>query len=309
MKLLAGAGGSALAGSLADSRTSNYTFAMSAYQRGKIILKTIPSSQEQIPAIGMGTWLTFDAGNSDGKRKELREVLRVFREHGGKLIDSSPMYGSSERVVGDLVSDLNIREQLFLATKVWTHGANDGVVQMNSSIEKMRSGVMDLMQVHNLVDAKTHLQTLKAWKREGRVRYIGITHYMASAYPDLMLLIKEERPDFVQFNYSVRMREAEKRLLPFCKDNGVAVINNRPFDGGDLFNTIQGKRLPPWADEFAIKSWSQFFLKYIISHPAVTCAIPATSKPAHMLENISSAFGPLPDAASRQKMAEFYDQL
>lgn len=273
------------------------------------LLRTIPSSGEKIPAIGMGTWLTFDAGNSESKRNELKEVLRIFWERGGKLIDSSPMYGSSEKVVGDLVNDLKIRKDLFLATKVWTNGETSGISQMQQSFQKMRTERMDLMQVHNLVDVGTHLKTLRKWKAEGKIRYIGITHYLVSAYPDLMQLIRNEKPDFVQFNYNMSVREAEKNLLPFCADNGIAVINNRPFDGGDLFRKVNGKTFPAWAKDYDIHNWAQYFLKYIISHPAVTCAIPATSNPVHMQQNIGALYGRLPDLAMRKRMADFFDKL
>lgn len=274
-----------------------------------IILRTIPSTGEKIPAIGMGTWLTFDAGNSETRRKNLKEVLNIFSSRGGKLIDSSPMYGSSEKVAGDLVTNLKIRKDLFFATKVWTNGERDGIEQMQESFEKMQTTTMDLTQVHNLVDVDTHLPTLRKWKAAGKIRYIGITHYMVSAYPQLMRLIKNEKPDFVQFNYNIRVRDAEERLLPFCKDNGVAVINNRPLDGGSLFESVRGKNLPPWAKEYEIQNWAQFFLKYIISHPAVTCAIPATSKPEHMQENISAVYGLLPDAEGRKKMVDFLEKM
>jgi len=272
------------------------------------VLRTIPSSGEKIPAIGMGTWLTFDAGNSESKRKELKEVLRIFWENGGKLIDSSPMYGSSEKVVGDLITDLKFKKN-FLATKVWTNGEANGISQMQQSFQKMQTARMDLMQVHNLVDAEIHLKTLRKWKAEGKIRYIGITHYLVNAYPELMQLIKNEKPDFVQFNYNMAVRDAEKKLLPFCADTGIAVINNRPFDGGDLFRRINGKTLPSWTKDYDIRNWAQFFLKYIISHPAVTCAIPATSKQSHMHENIGALYGSLPDPAARNKMADFFDKL
>ncbi|MBC7829600.1 MAG: aldo/keto reductase [Chitinophagaceae bacterium] len=274
-----------------------------------MILRTIPSSGEKLPAIGMGTWLTFDAGDSETRRNSLKEVLRIFRQHGGKLIDSSPMYGSSEKVAGDIVAELKIRKDIFLATKVWTNGEQNGIVQMKQSFEKMQTATMDLMQVHNLVDAEIHLRTLRNWKAEGKIRYSGITHYVVSAYPDLMELIKKQKPDFVQFNYNIRVRDAEKRLLPFCQDNGIAVINNRPFDGGTLFENVEGKTLPGWAKENEIQNWAQFFLKYIVSHPAVTCAIPATSKPGHMQENIQAAYGLLPDQATRKKMSDFFEGL
>lgn len=305
--------GAGLTGSLLMSRYGDAVNATTEIyhpiHNRNIILRTIPSSGEKLPAIGMGTWLTFDAGNSEARRSSLKEVLRIFRNNGGKLIDSSPMYGSSEKVAGDLVSDLKIRKDLFMATKVWTNGEQNGIGQMQQSFEKMQTTTIDLMQVHNLVDAETHLRTLRNWKSSGKIRYTGITHYVVSAYPELMQLVKKEKPDFVQFNYNIRVRDAEKQLLPFCQDNGVAVINNRPFDGGGLFDQIQGKPLPGWAREIDIQNWAQFFLKYIISHPAVTCAIPATSKPHHMQENINAVYGLLPDQATRKKMTEFFDSL
>ena len=274
-----------------------------------LILRAIPSSGEKLPAIGMGTWITFDVGESETRRKDLKEVLGIFLTRGGKMIDSSPMYGSAEKVVGDLLTDLKLRQQAFLATKVWTTGEADGIQQMQQSAQRMNAGVIDLMQVHNLVDVRIHLATLQKWKAEGKVRYTGITHYLVSAYPDLMQVIKTAKPDFVQFNYNIRVREAEKTLLPFCRDNGIAVINNRPLDGGDLFNRTRGKTIPAWAKDYDIENWAQYFLKYIISHPAVTCAIPATSKPAHMEENMGAVYGRLPDEAGRRKMAEFFEKL
>ena len=301
--------GAGATGSLLFHEFNSTFMDANTYLTKEIVLRSIPSSGEKIPAVGMGTWLTFDAANSESRRKDLKEVLRIFSENGGKLIDSSPMYGSSEKVAGDLLTELNIRKGLFLATKVWTTGENDGITQMQQSVQRMRAGVMDLMQVHNLVDADTHLQTLRKWKAEGKIRYFGITHYMVRAYPDLIQYITKYKPDFVQFNYNIRVRDAEKRLLPFCRDEGVAVINNRPFDGGDLFREVVGKNLPAWTKENQIQNWAQFFLKYIISHPAVTCAIPATSKPEHMLENIGAAYGPLPDASTREKMAHYFDTL
>jgi diketogulonate reductase-like aldo/keto reductase len=304
-----------LTGSLLMNGSGNYFKSVTAsgipYQmlRDNMIQRAIPSSGEKLPAIGMGTWLTFDAGNSEVRRKSLKEVLRIFRASGGKLIDSSPMYGSSEKVVGDLVKDLAIRKQIFLATKVWTSGEHNGIEQMEHSFERMQTATMDLMQVHNLVDVETHLKTLRKWKEAGKARYIGITHYIVSAYPQLVQLIKTEKPDFVQFNFNIRVRDAEKMLLPFCSDNGIAVINNRPFDGGGLFENVRGKPLPAWAKDFGIENWAQFFLKYIISHPSVTCAIPATSNPEHMKENMGAPYGLLPTPEVRKKMVDFFEAL
>ena len=302
-----------VSGSLVLSRYQNLSqlppFTTIEMKNKEMVLRSIPSSGEKIPAIGMGTWLTFDAGNSEAKRKVLKEVLRIFHQSGGKLIDSSPMYGSSEKVAGDLVADLKIGNNIFFATKVWTRGEAIGISHMQDSFEKMQIPKMDLMQVHNLVDAKTHLRTLRNWKSQGKIRYFGITHYLVNEYPELMSIIKSEKPDFAQFNYNIGVRDAEKQLLSFCQDNGIAVINNRPFDGGNLFDRIKGKSLPAWAKDFDIENWAQYFLKYIISHPAVTCAIPATSKPEHMTENISAVYGVLPDITTRKKMADFFDKL
>ena len=310
--------GSGIAGLLLLQR-SGYSFSRNTMEDkketsnslfdGHIIMRRIPSSGEQLPVIGMGTWLTFDVGNSANQRKNLKEVLRIFYERGGKLIDSSPMYGSSEAVVGDLSTELNPNNKFFLATKVWTSGEQNGIEQMKQSFAKMKTAKMDLMQIHNLLDADVHFKTLRKLKEEGKIRYVGITHYVVSAYPDLMRIIKKEKPDFVQFNYNMAVRDAEKQLLPFCIDNGIAVINNRPFNGGDLFNNIAGKALPAWAKDYDINNWAQFFLKYIVAHPAVTCAIPATSNPHHMQENIGAAYGKLPYEAGRKKMAAYFDNL
>lgn len=192
------------------------------------------------------------------------------------------MYGSSETVVGDLSHQLNIRSKLFLATKVWTNGEEVGIQQMNRSFQKMKTDKMDLVQVHNLVDVHTHLKTLRSWKEEGKIKYFGITHYLPGVYPDMVRLIKNEKPDFVQFCYNVRTRDAEKELLPLAKDKGVAVIINRPFEEGNLFDVVRGKQLPSWVKEYDIKSWPEFFIKFILSHPAVTCTIPGTSNPLHL---------------------------
>lgn len=273
---------------------------------GEIDKRAIPSSGQRIAAVGLGTWQTFDVDNSEEERLALKEVLNKLVEKGASVIDSSPMYGASETVVGDLSSQLKIRPSLFLATKVWTNGRQEGINQMNASLSKMRTEVMDLMQVHNLMDVQTHLKTLRDWKEKGKIKYIGITHYTSSAYPELMRLIKNEKPDFVQFNYNISVRDAERELLPLAKDKGVAVIINRPFEEGALFSNVKGKTLPGWAADYDIKSWGQFFLKYILSHPAVTCVIPGTSKVKHMEDNLGAAFGRLPDEKGRKKMADHY---
>jgi len=220
----------------------------------EIAKRSIPSSGEKIPLISLGAWKTFDIGNSEDERTALREVIKTLVAKGASVIDSSPMYGASETVVGDLSAGLNIRDKLFLATKVWTCGKENGIQQMYESFRKMKTGKMDLMQVHNLIDVHTHLKTLRIWKDQGKIRYFGITHYTISAYPELMRLIKNEKPDFVQFNYNISVREAEKELLPLAKDKGVAVIINRPFEEGALFRPVMGKALPAWANEYDIQN-------------------------------------------------------
>ena len=273
------------------------------------IVRKIPKTGEPLPVIGLGTWQAFDIGNDAGERAPRRDVLRVLIEGGGKVVDSSPMYGSAEAVVGDLLADIGRRRDVFIATKVWTSGKDSGIRQMQASAAKFKSPVIDLMQVHNLKDAATHLATLKTWKAEGRVRYIGITHYTSSALADLMRVMEREPVDFVQLAYSIGIREPEQRILAMAQDKGVAVLVNRPFEAGDMFGRVRGKQLPAWAAEFDCQSWGQFFLKYVVAHPAVTCAIPGTSKPSHMADNLGAGRGRLPDPAMRRKMAEFWDRL
>jgi diketogulonate reductase-like aldo/keto reductase len=225
------------------------------------------------------------------------------------VVDSSPMYGEAERVVGDLTAQLRLREKLFFATKVWTSGRESGIRQMESSFRLMRAQRMDLMQVHNLQDVAVHAKTLREWKDAGRIRYLGITHYHSGAYNQLERLVKSREWDFVQFNYSMAEREAEARLLPACAEAGVAVIANRPFSMGSLFPRVKGKPLPAWAAEFDCASWAQFFLKYLLGHPAVTCVIPGTRLADHMKDNLQAGMGRVPDAAMRRRMAEYLGQL
>jgi diketogulonate reductase-like aldo/keto reductase len=271
--------------------------------------RAIPSTGEALPAIGLGTWQVFDAGGNAAARAPLREVIAGFSKAGGTLIDSSPMYGSAESVAGDLVAELGLREKLFMATKVWTRGRDEGIREMERSFRRMKVRQMDLMQVHNLLDVDTHLATLAAWKAEGRVRYLGITHYTASAHAEVERQLKKQKVDFLQINYSLAEREAERRLLPWCRDHGVAVIANRPFAEGAMFARVRGKPLPPWAAQAGAASWAQFFLKWILGHPAVTCAIPGTGKPEHIADNVAAGFGALPDDAMRQRMAAHFDSL
>ena len=270
------------------------------------IMRKIPSTGESIPAIGLGTWQTFDVGADASARAPLREVLKLL---SGNLLDSSPMYGSSESVAGDLVAELGMRPKLFIATKVWTSGRDAGIRQMEESFRRLRVDKMDLMQVHNLVDLEVQTKNILELKRQNRVRYIGITHYTSSAYAEVEKWLKTGRYDFLQINYSLAERESEKRLLPLAAERGVAVIVNRPFAEGALFRKTKNKALPPWAAELGIASWAQYFLKWIVGHPAVTCAIPGTGKPEHMRDNLAAGTGPVPDAAARRRMQEHLDSL
>ena len=278
-------------------------------QASAILKRPIPRSGEMLPAVGIGTWQTFDVGVEAAERAELKEVLRLLVEGGGSVVDSSPMYGESERVVGDLSAELRLREKLFFATNVWTRGRDAGIRQMESSLKLMRTRRMDLMQVHNLADVTVHAKTLREWKDAGRIRYMGITHYNAGAYGDLERLVTSREWDFVQFNYSMAEREAEARLLPACAESGVAVIANRPFSMGALFSRVRGRELPAWAAEFDCASWAQFFLKYLLSHPAVTCAIPGTSREVHLKDNLQGGIGRMPDAKTRRRMVEHLERL
>jgi diketogulonate reductase-like aldo/keto reductase len=265
--------------------------------------RSIPSSGEKIPAVGLGTWRTFDVGTSAAERAPLEEVLRSFVDLGGRVIDSSPMYGTAESVVGDLADNLAVGDRLFLATKVWTSGRDAGVRQMEQSLRRLRTRRLDLMQIHNLLDWRTHLASLRDWKAAGRVRYVGVTHYTASAYDELERVLRGEALDFVQVNYSLGERDAERRILPLARDRGVAVLVNRPFSEGGLFHRVRGQALPPWAAELDCESWAQLFLKWILAHPAVTGVIPATSRPQHLIDNMKAGTGRLPDAAMRERMA------
>lgn len=264
--------------------------------------RKIPSSGEMLPIVGLGTWQTFGVGESAAERKPLGEVLQEFVALGGKLIDSSPMYGSSESVVGDLARQLGLRDKLFVATKVWTSGKRAGIEQMEDSMQKLGADPIDLMQVHNLVDVETQLETLNAWKREGRVRYVGVTHYHAGSHAAVARVMSEHPLDFIQINYSVVEREAEQRLLPLARERGVAVIVNRPFAGGDVLRRIRSRPLPAWAAEMDCNSWAQVLLKFVLSHPAVTCAIPATSRLSHLRDNMQAGSGRMPDEALRKKI-------
>lgn len=270
-----------------------------------MLTRTIPKSGEKLPVIGLGTWQTFDVGPSPAERKDQKEVLKRFLAAGARVIDSSPMYGRAETVVGDLLRELGQERTPFLATKVWTSGREAGLEQMRESMRKMGHGQLDLMQVHNLVDWRTHLPVLREWKTAGRIRYLGITHYQRGAFDELEKLIREESLDFVQLPYSIALRDAEQRLLPAAAEHGTAVLVMRPFESGELFRRVKGKALPKWAADFDCTSWAGFFLKYILGHPAVTCPIPATSKPRHLEDNLRAGTGRLPDAKTRARMVEY----
>ena len=275
-----------------------------------MITRPIPSSGEAMPVIGLGTSQTFDVGNDGASRQPLREVLRLVLEAGGRTIDTSPMYGRAEAVTGDLVAEAAARPRVFLATKVWTSGREAGLAQMRRSAELLRSEIIDLMQIHNLVDWRTHLASLRAMKAAGKIRYLGITHYTTGALGELArILASEPDIDFVQCAYSLGTRAAETALLPTAAERKVAVIVNRPFEDGSLFRQVRGRTLPEWASEFDCASWAQLFLKYIIAEPAVTCAIPATSNPQHMADNLKAGIGRLPDARQRQQIRQLWDGL
>jgi len=275
-----------------------------ATESSTMLTRAIPSSGDKLPVIGLGTWRTFDVDLASDNRRQLAEVLALFVKLGGRVIDTSPMYGRAEQVIGDLTAALGIREKLFFATKVWTQGKQAGIESMKRSMARLRAERIDLMQVHNLADVSTHLATLREWKAQGRIRYIGITHYESGAFPDVEKILRREKLDFLQINYSLMEREAEKRILPLAQERGVAVIVNRPFGGGDLFERARAKELPHWVTEFDCRSWAQFFLKWIIAHPVVTCVIPATDKPRHLEDNIQGGIGRLPDPRARQRMVE-----
>lgn len=267
-----------------------------------LLERTIPSSGERLPVIGMGTWITFNVNRDPVSMAPLLPVLRTFFERGGALIDSSPMYGTAEAVLGELLEQVHERDQLFSATKVWTPGQGMGMRQMERSRELWRLPRFDLMQVHNLLDWETHLETLQAWKAEGRIRYIGITTSHGRRHEDMEQIMERMPLDFVQFTYNVLDREAERRLFPLARERSLAVIINRPFRGGSLFDRVRNRPLPGWAAEIDCRNWAQVFLKFIVSHPTVTCAIPATSKVEHMRQNMGAVTGRLPDANLRKRM-------
>lgn len=268
-----------------------------------MLARRIPTTGEALPAVGLGTWQVFDVGRDGAALAQARETLETFGRLGGRVIDSSPMYGSSEAVTGQLAG------KLFVATKVWTSGKQAGIRQMEDSMRKLRVERLDLMQVHNLVDVQTHLATLREWKAAGRIRYLGITHYHAGGHAELERLLTAGGIDFVQVNYSLAEREAEARLLDAAAASGTAVIVNRPFAQSAMFTRVKGKPVPGWAAEAGCASWAQYFLKWILAEPAVTCVIPGTRNPRHVDDNLGALSGPLPAAKLRRRMAEHFDSL
>ena len=271
-----------------------------------MLKRLIPSSGEEMPVIGLGTSRVFDIERSKNELNVREKILDIFYENGGRLIDTSPMYGMSEEIIGITAKKYIEKNRFFLATKVWTEGRENGMRQIEESFQKMKTDKISLIQVHNLLDWKTQIKTLRSLKDEGRIDYIGITHYKSNAFDEMIKIMKAEKVDFAQFNYSMGEREAEQKILPFCKDNGIATLINRPFMRGRLFREAQEKKLPSWVSDYDIDSWGQFFLKYIISHDAVTNIIPATSKPKNMLDNARAGMGRMLGKKAKKRMLEVF---
>jgi diketogulonate reductase-like aldo/keto reductase len=270
------------------------------------LMRAIPSTGEKLPVIGLGSAVTFDVRPGSAEAKPLADVFTLFAKHGGKVVDSSPMYGYAEEVIGDLAAKSHLRNSLFIATKVWTNGKEQGIAQMQRSLELFHTKTIDLMQVHNLADVETQMASLREWKSKGRIRYTGITYSEDRGFGEVERIMRLQKPDFVQINYSLVDRGAAQRILPLAQELRMAVIVNRPFGGGGIFKVISAKPLPPWTAEFDCHSWSQFLLKWILSHPAVTCVIPATNNPQHLEDNMAAGVGRLPDAKTRQRMASLF---
>ena len=273
------------------------------------VKKTIPANGESLSVIGLGTSRTFDVNADSAVQSPLLEVMRAFFDNGGQLIDSSPMYGSAEAVTGALLQAVDNRAELFTATKVWTFGKNEGIRQMERSVQRLGVERIDLMQIHNLRDWQVQLETLQEWKAQGRIRYIGITTSHGRYHDELETILQNQPLDFVQFSYNIGNRDAEQRLLPIAHERGIATLINRPYQRGSLFHKVKGQTLPAWASEFDCASWGQFFLKFIASHPDVTCIIPATSKLKHMVDNMAAGYGRLPDAQLRERMIKTIEAL
>lgn len=269
-----------------------------------MLTRAIPSTGEMLPVIGCGTWRAFDVRPASGQRGPLREVLRTLFDGAAAVVDTSPMYGKAETMVGELIGELDARPRAFVATKVWTEGRDAGIAQMTRSRQLLGGAPLDLVQVHNLVDWRTHLATLRDWKAEGRVRYIGITHFKSAAHAELEAVMRAEPVDFVQVNLALNSRAAERSLLPLAADRGIAVLVNRPFGMGALPRRLNGRPLPGFASELGCASWAELALKWVVANPAVTCVIPGTCRPEHMAANLRAGSPPLPDAAMRRRIAE-----
>ena len=270
------------------------------------LMRSVPSTGEKLPVIGLGSAVTFDVRPGSPQLKPLGEVLALFVKHGGKVIDSSPMYGNAESVIGDLAGKSHLRNSLFIATKVWTKGLQEGIAQMERSLGRFQTRTIDLMQVHNLADVETQMGSLREWKARGRIRYTGITYSEDRGFGEVERNMRVQKPDFVQINYSLVDRGAAKRILPLAQELHMAVIINRPFGGGGVLQALASKPLPPWTSEFDCHSWAQFLLKWIVAHPAVTCVIPATNNPQHLEDNMAAGVGRLPDAKTRERMASLF---
>ena len=275
---------------------------------GGMLKRKIPKTGEEIPVIGLGTYIRYDVELSEAQLAPRREVIRTLYQSGGRLIDTAYVYGRAQEILARVTAELGIKEKLFLATKVWAEGRENGVGQMEDSLGKLGIGRVDLMQIHNLTDWKVQMETLKEWKAAGKIRYIGITYASPWATARLMDVMKRESIDFVQQIYSIAVRDVEKDLLPLAQEKGIAVLANRNFEGGDLFSRVRGKPIPEWARDFGAATWAQFFLKYVLSHPAVTCVIPATANPTHMADNLQAGFGRLPDERERRQMVEYFER-
>jgi diketogulonate reductase-like aldo/keto reductase len=270
----------------------------------KMERRAIPSTGEPLPVVGCGTWRTFDVGDDPNGQARLAEVLSTLFAAGGSVIDSSPMYGSSEAVAGTLLTRLDAHGKAFVATKVWTQGREAGIAQMEESMRRLQQPRIDLMQVHNLVDWRTQLATLRDWKARGRIRYIGITHYTSGAFDDVASVMRSEKPDFVQINYAADDRDAERRILPLAHDLGIGVVVNQPFGGGGLLARIGKTPVPAWAAEIGCATWAQLLLKFVLAQPAVTVVIPGTGRPEYMADNVRAGVGPYPDKAMCKRIIE-----
>jgi len=276
--------------------------AQSAAAQKMMNRRPIPSTGEPLPVVGCGTWRTFDVGDDAAALARLADVLRVLFDAGGSVIDSSPMYGSSEAVAGTLLTRLSAHQKAFVATKVWTEGREAGIAQMEASMQKLQQPRIDLMQIHNLLDWRTQLATLRDWKAKGRIRYIGITHYTPGAFDEVEAIMRAEKIDFIQIDYSADDLAAEERLLPAAQERGIGVVINQPFGGGSLLARLHGRPLPGWAAQIDCTSWAQVLLKFVLAHPAVTCVIPGTGRPEYMIDNVQAGFGHYPDEALRKQI-------